>query len=81
MGRSDGLEVLTERLLKFYPPQHEVTIYEAATLPVCDTLMRKIPLSKLPDCPVSPISTLFIPPFREASLDSAMLERLQIDIR
>ncbi len=81
VGRPDGLEVLTERLLKFYPAEHKVTIYEAATLPVCDTSMRETPLSQLPHCPVSPISTLFIPPACEASLDPAMLKRLQIDIR
>lgn len=81
IGRADGLEVLTERLLKFYPADHQVTIYEAATLPVCDTLVQKIQLAQLPGCTVSPVSTLFIPPSREASLDSAMLKRLQIDIR
>lgn len=81
VGSSDGLEVLTERLLKFYPGDHPVTIYEAATLPVCDTLVQKIPLLRLPGCTASPVSTLFVPPSVEASLDSAMLKRLQIDIR
>jgi siroheme synthase len=81
VGRPDGLEVLATRLLKFYPAGHEVTIYEAATLPICDTLIRKTTLSQLPNCPVSPISTLFVPPAKEASLDSAMLKQLQIDIR
>ena len=78
--RSDGLEVLTERLLKFYPADHHVTIYEAASLPICDTVMRKAPLSELSRCAVSPVSTLFIPPSSEASVDSAMLKRLDMDI-
>ena len=81
IGRPDGLQVLTERLLKFYPADHPVTIYESASLPVCDTLVHKIPLSQLSACTVSPVSTLFIPPASEASLDPAMLKRLQIDIR
>jgi siroheme synthase len=80
-GRSDGLEVLTERLSKFYPGDHELTIFEAATLPICDTLVQKITLSQLIGCAVSPVSTLFIPPATKASLDSAMLKRLQTDIR
>ena len=81
VGRADGLEILTERLLTFYPPFHEVAIYEAATLPVCDTVVRRTPLSSLPNCPVSPISTLFIPAAHEPSLDAEMLARLGLDIR
>jgi hypothetical protein len=80
VGREDGLHILTERLLTFYPADHEVTIYEAATLPVCDSLMRKIVLAELPNSRVSPISTLFIPPARECPLDSGMLNRLHLDI-
>ena len=78
-GLKEGLKILTERLLCFYPPDHEVAVYEAATLPVCDTVVQKTALSALPNHPVSPISTLFIPPAQEASLDPAMLTRLQLD--
>lgn len=81
VGRADGLQILTEKLLSLYPPDHLVTIYEAATLPVCDTLVRRAALKDLPDSPVSPISTLFIPPAREAQFDASMLARLQLDIR
>jgi hypothetical protein len=80
VGREDGLQILTERLLGFYPAEHEVTIYEAATLPVCDSLLRKIVLADLPNCLVSPVSTLFIPPARQCPLDSEMLIRLHLDI-
>lgn len=81
VGWEDGLQVLTDRLLSFYSGDHEVTVYEAATLPVCDAVMRKIPLRSLPSCPVSPISTLFIPPARESKLDAEMLAHLQLGIR
>jgi hypothetical protein len=81
VGREDGLQILTERLLSFYPADHQVAIYEAATLPVCDTVVTRIALRNLPDCPVSPISTLFIPPAGESALDSEMLARLRLDIR
>lgn len=80
MGREDGLAILTERLLTFYPSRHQVTIYEAATLPVCDPLMRTTLLAELAGCPVGPVSTLFIPPSSESSLDAEMLRRLQLDI-
>ncbi len=81
VDREDGLHILTEKLLAFYPPDHEVAIYEAATLPVCDLMVRRTALSKLPNCPVTPVSTLFIPPARESPFDAEMLARLQIDIR
>jgi siroheme synthase len=81
VGREDGLQILTKKLLSSYPADHPVAIYEAATLPVCDTTVRRTALKDLPSCPVSPVSTLFIPPARESPLDAEMLARLQIDIR
>lgn len=79
-GRADGLAILTERLLSFYLPDQGIAVYEAATLPVCDTVIRRIALRALPDCPVSPISTLFIPSVHEAPLDPEMLARLRLGI-
>jgi hypothetical protein len=81
VGWENGLQILTDRLLSFYSAEHQVAVYEAATLPVCDAVVRKTRLSSLPDCPVSPISTLFIPPARESKLDPEMLAQLQLDIR
>jgi siroheme synthase len=80
VGRPDGLEILAERLLAYYPADHEVTVYEAATLPVCDTVMRRTPLKELARCPVSPISTLFIPPVGDSVLDPNMVTRLGLDV-
>lgn len=80
-GREDGVQILTEKLLVYYPPDHEVVVYEAATLPICDPLVRRTALRNLPNCPVSPVSTLFVPPARESQFDPKMLARLQLDIR
>ena len=41
-----AVHILTERLLAFYPADHQVAIYEAATLPVCDTCVRKTVLAE-----------------------------------
>ncbi len=81
VGCEDGLQLLTERLLSFYSAEQEVAVYEAATLPICDTVVRRTTLTSLPNCPVSPVSTLFIPPARESTFDSEMLAQFQLGIR
>ncbi len=81
VGRPDGLEILAERLLDYYPSEHQVTVYEAATLPVCDTVIQRVPLKDLTRCPVSPISTMFIPPLGDSALDPNMVARLGLDVR
>jgi precorrin-6B methylase 1 len=80
VGREDGLRILAERLLTFYSPEHEVTVYEAASLPVCDPVIRKTALSDLAKCAVGPASTLFVPPAHTPPLDADMLARLQLDV-
>ena len=81
IGWENGLQILTERLLSFYSAKHQVAVYEAATLPVCDTAVRRTALRSLPNCPVSPISTLFVPPARQSTVNSEMLAHLQPGIR
>lgn len=57
-----GLYRLRERLQQFYPPDHEVIVYEAAVYGVIRPVILPIPLAQLPLAPVTPISTLCIPP-------------------
>jgi precorrin-6B methylase 1 len=71
-----GLRLITEVLLEHYPPDHEVTVYEAAQFPVCDPVIRKTALKDLPTCPVSRISTLYVPPEHALTPDESMLKRL-----
>ncbi|MFN8474706.1 MAG: SAM-dependent methyltransferase [Anaerolineae bacterium] len=71
-----GLGVLTDVLLQHYPATHEVVIYEAAQFPVCDPVIRRLPLAHLPQGPVSPLSTLYVPPAAPESSDPEMLARL-----
>ncbi len=72
MWSKSGLTLLTENLLENYPPDHEVTIYEAAVIPVCDPVILRIPLRTLPDSAVSVLSTLYIPPVSLGVTDDAM---------
>ncbi len=72
----EGLAVLTEVLARLYPPEHACTIYEAAMLPVCDPVIRRVALGDLPQAPVTTASTLYVPPRKRAPVDPAMSERL-----
>jgi uncharacterized protein YabN with tetrapyrrole methylase and pyrophosphatase domain len=74
-----GLEALRERLMQTYPPEHKVVIYEAAHLPTLKPRRDAIQLRDLASAEVSPISTLYVPPYGLDDMDTEMLMRLGID--
>lgn len=78
---SPGLTILAEVLGQHYGLKHEVVIYEAATYyPICQPLIKWLPLSQLPKAKVSEISTLYVPPQAPAALDYEMMARLGISL-
>jgi uncharacterized protein YabN with tetrapyrrole methylase and pyrophosphatase domain len=74
--QSTGLPVLVEVLLEHYPPEHEVTVYEASPYPGFDPLVRTVGLGELSAEHVTALSTLYVPPREPAPLDLTMLDRL-----
>ena len=76
--RPIGLALLVESLLELYPPEHEVVVYEASPYPSWEPLVQPVPLSQLSEKHVTALSTLYIPPHGEASLDHTMLNRLEL---
>ncbi|GAK33878.1 tetrapyrrole (Corrin/Porphyrin) Methylases [alpha proteobacterium Q-1] len=71
------LNLLVEKLIADgYGPDHEVIIYEAATLALMPVRADRLALSALPDAALSPVSTLVIPPLPNAPKDAAMREKL-----
>lgn len=72
-----AMPLLLERLYRFYPPTHQVVIYEAPTLPGCEPMIRPIPLYALPYSGVGSASTLYIPPARQTFADPAIYSRLK----
>ena len=56
------LEVLTAFLRRHYPARHQIVLYEASNFPVCQPVVRRIPLSRLPETTVLPLVTIYIPP-------------------
>jgi hypothetical protein len=67
------LELLAE---EGYPPEHEVIVYEAATLPISTPRMERMPLSALVDATLSVKSTLVLPPARAMQRNESMLKRI-----
>lgn len=55
---------LVDRLLEDYPPDHPVTVYEAATLPIAAPRIDTLPLSALAHAALHMHSTLVVPPAR-----------------
>lgn len=73
--------LLLEKLLRDYPPEHAVIVYEAATLPIATARMEGMALSQLVDADLHLQSTLVIPPVRDMQRDEAMLDRIaQLDL-
>lgn len=58
----DGLRTLVEKLLRWYPPDHEVILYEAAQLPIDSFRAEHLRLRDLPDARYQEFTTLVISP-------------------
>jgi len=69
-------QVLVDVLARDYDLGHEVIIYRAATLPIHEPRMERLPLGKLPDAAVDMHETLVIPPARSLEPDLQIRERL-----
>jgi uncharacterized protein YabN with tetrapyrrole methylase and pyrophosphatase domain len=79
MFNENGLNTLIEVLAECYDVSHEVILYQASQYPVCEPIIKRVQLSKLPEAGVTGISTLYVPP-KDARppADLAMQERLGI---
>jgi len=61
----EGLQALVDKLLRWYPPGHEVILYEAARLPIESPRIERLALRDLPDARYEEYTTLVIPPLGE----------------
>jgi uncharacterized protein YabN with tetrapyrrole methylase and pyrophosphatase domain len=69
-------QVLVDVLARDYDLEHEVILYKAATLPMHQSRMERLPLSKLPEAEVDVQVTLVIPPATSLIADPTIRERL-----
>src|SRR3546814_6002534 len=58
----DGLQALVDKLLRWYPPDHEVILYEAVRLPIESPRIDRVLLRDLPAAHYKEYTTLVIPP-------------------
>lgn len=69
-----AMPLLVQRLAAYYPMEHPVILYEAATLPNVEHTSSQIPLCYLSSFPVTSAMTLYIPPCRGRQPDEALLQ-------
>jgi hypothetical protein len=75
--RSAGVNLLTEVLLRAYPPTHQVVVYEANELPLGPPRIDRLPLQALPEVPLTARSTLLVPPLEGRVRDGELERRLE----
>lgn len=61
----EGVQALVDKLLCWYPPTHEVILYEAARLPIDTPRADRVALRDLPAAHYEEYTTLVIPPLGE----------------
>jgi Tetrapyrrole (Corrin/Porphyrin) Methylases len=59
-----------------YPSEHEVIVYEAATLPINPPRLERMPLSALVDAELRLQSTLVVPPAQSMQRNEAILAQI-----
>jgi hypothetical protein len=69
-------QVLVDVLARDYDLAHEVILYRAATLPMHEPRVERLPLGKLPQAQIDQQATLVIPPARSLEPDLQIRERL-----
>ncbi|MBY6205854.1 SAM-dependent methyltransferase [Halomonas denitrificans] len=71
-----ALALLVEKLTRWYEPDTEAVLYEAAQLPIEGFRAERMPLSGLPRARFKEYTTLVVPPAQDAPADRDWLARL-----
>lgn len=77
---TSGWHLLLDYLIDFYGESHQVTLYEAATLPLLDPVVETFALSDK-SIEATSVSTLLVPQLAMAPVDPEMARALGIDIK
>ena len=64
-------------LAEHYSPRHRVILYRAATLPIYEPRIRRMPLGRLPQAAIDLADTLVVPPAVPLEVDVEMIARLR----
>lgn len=68
-AEQEGLQALVDKLLRWYPPEHETILYEAAQLPIDTPRADRLRLCDVPTAHYREFTTLVIPPLGELQPD------------
>jgi uncharacterized protein YabN with tetrapyrrole methylase and pyrophosphatase domain len=78
---TSNIKVLMNHLLKFYPANHKVILYEASTHVLFSPRIQTIELRELNGQTISTITTLYVPPIGQKKADCKMLCDLKVEKR
>ena len=73
---TSSMPLLVEKLCRYYPPQHEVVVYEAAIFIGVEPRIEKVPIYMLAYTAFSSATTLYIPPCRPTAPDPHFANRV-----
>lgn len=73
-----GIILLTNNLLNYYDKNHQIIIYEAALYPGFEPKILNLKLKDLPFTPLTPLSTLCIPPTNKKNATIDIMTQLKI---
>ncbi len=73
----EHLQIVVDKLARYYPLDHQVMIYEAATNPIEATRIVKLSLRDLPNTALKQISTLVIPPAENLQFEQPIVDKLK----
>lgn len=74
------IDQLVAYLSRFYPGDHEVVHYQAATSVLAEPTRTRVALADLADVPLAVTSTLYVPPLIERPVDTAAVTALGMDV-
>lgn len=78
--QTEKLQVLSDYLLAYYAANQPVCIYEAAIVPLQKPRIEWLKLEELAQAKVRAISTLYVPPARQAKLSEKYLTLLEMNL-
>ncbi len=78
---SDGLAILRDELLAYYPCDHEVILYEAPTLIIEQPRIERMKLNDIEHCKPTVISTLVIPSIGMPEYDHKVMAKFGINAK
>ncbi len=72
------IQILVQHLQQWYPPDHQIILYEAADLPIWQHRADTIALTSLPQATLNQITPLVIPPLHAKKINHNMLDQLGV---